>query len=106
VHAVSQQTPSTQWPEPQSPLALHGTPPGSEQVPTCPATSHFSAPGQAETSQQTPSVQKPETQLSLVVHAVPLESFAQCIVASHVPVAQPATLVHDVGHAVELPSHR
>ena len=74
LHALSQQTPSTQLPEPHSLDFEQATPSGFEQVPA-PFTLHFKPPAQLATSQQTPSTQPPLLHWSLASQAAPCERF-------------------------------
>lgn len=60
VQAVSQQTPSTQKPEPHSALDEHAMPSGFAHVPALPGVLHFAPPEHDDVEQHTPSTQLPE----------------------------------------------
>jgi hypothetical protein len=83
VQAVSQQTPSTQEPEPHSALDAQAMPFGFAHVPAVPATLHFAPPVQALEVQQTPSTQLPEAHEVPSTHAAP-----EISLAAHAPALQ------------------
>jgi hypothetical protein len=83
VHAVSQHTPSTQWPEPHSASAPHVEPLNSMHVPSCPNQPQVAPVGHLSTLQQTPSTQvRPDLQSTVAEHFWPVPSSA-----THAPVA-------------------
>jgi hypothetical protein len=67
---LSQQTPSTQWPLPQSPSAAHALAIGFAHVPV-PLALQVSPVPHFATVQQTPSVQKPLVHWLADVQALP-----------------------------------
>mgnify|MGYP001546595558 CR=1 FL=1 len=75
---VSQQTPSTQNPEPHSVLLEHAMPFGLLHFPAAPATLHLAPPAHDAEPQQTPSTQLPEAHevAPSAVQLVPSASFA------------------------------
>lgn len=81
-HAVLQQTPSAQTPEPHSALVVHPVASGLEQDPA-PLALHFSGAAQDGVEQQTPSTQLPEAHWDGAVHTVP-----SAPVVMHTPLLQ------------------
>jgi hypothetical protein len=84
VQALSQQTPSAQWPEPHSPSVEHVVASGFEQVPR-PSALQASPAAQLELTQQTPSTQLP------LEHCVPTEQavpFAPLVTQVELTVSQ------------------
>jgi hypothetical protein len=69
-HALSQQTPSTQFPDPHSAFAVHATPRGFEHVPK-PLALHVSGAAHDATTQQTPSTHLPDPHCDGLVQTLP-----------------------------------
>jgi hypothetical protein len=83
---VLQQTPSTQFPDPQGvPLTGHACPSVNVHVPMCAGSLQTAPDGQLALPQQTPLTQAPEAHESFApgAHVDPMASLAvQCFVAS------------------------
>ena len=95
VQALSQQTPSTQLPEPHSAPDVHVVASGFAQVPV-PLALHLSGAVQEETRQHTPSTHLPDVHCEglvqtvpappVVTHAPPLQKYPEAQSVAEVPV--------------------
>jgi hypothetical protein len=91
--ALSQQTPSTQWPLPHSLSALHVVASGLLQVPA-PFALHTNGEVHDATEQHTPLVQCPLAHSPSPPHTVPSTPFVTHVPAQWYPVAQSALEAH------------
>jgi hypothetical protein len=101
-HALSQQTPSAQKPEPHSAALLHSAPRTLAQVPGSLPAAHEVPASHVATPQHTPSVQKPTLHAASSVHLAPRPSPAVHTPALHeYPATQSAFTAHSVLHSFE-----